>query len=279
MKNSKKIKTKYIVIFAVVFSAILLIAVGEIPRTTYYEIETDEMSADVRLALVSDLHACFYGGGAASIIRKIDKDKPDIVLLAGDIFDDRLPEGNAKKFLDNVSKKYKCFYVTGNHEYWSDDTEEMVKYVKDVGITVLEGDCETIEINGQTINVCGIDDPDGAFDNTGHDSFDVQLQRVATLSDNGLYSILLTHRPELTYKYKNYSFDLILAGHAHGGQWRIPGIVEGVYAPNQGFLPEYTAGEYKVGDGTMIVSRGLARISTPLPRVFNNPEIVMIDLK
>lgn len=96
--------------------------------------------------------------------------------------------------------------------------------------------------------------------------------------DNGLYTILLAHRPEWIDLYGTYDFDLVLSGHAHGGQWRLPGLINGVFAPDQGMLPKYAGGKYGVNGTTMIVSRGLARESTSVPRIFNRPELVVVDL-
>ena len=93
-----------------------------------------------------------------------------------------------------------------------------------------------------------------------------------------MYRILLSHRPEKTDIYGRYDIDLVLSGHAHGGQWRIPGLIEGVYAPHQGILPRITAGIYELANGKLIVSKGLARETTIVPRLFNNPEIVIIDI-
>jgi len=93
------------------------------------------------------------------------------------------------------------------------------------------------------------------------------------------YSILLSHRPELFDCYTGYDFDLVLSGHAHGGQWRIPLILpDGVFAPNQGWFPKYTSGVYEKNNTTMIVSRGLSQESTRTPRIFNPPELVVINL-
>ena len=94
----------------------------------------------------------------------------------------------------------------------------------------------------------------------------------------GKFSVLLAHRPERIEDYLQYPFDLIVSGHAHGGQWRIPGILNGLLAPNQGFFPPYAGGQYDFADTTLIVSRGLARESTRIPRIFNRPELVVIDL-
>ncbi len=90
--------------------------------------------------------------------------------------------------------------------------------------------------------------------------------------------MLLVHRPENYADYRKYAFDLVLCGHAHGGQWRIPGILNGLYAPSQGLFPKYAGGYYNEESVPMIVSRGLARESTIVPRFYNPPELVIVDL-
>ncbi|MDO4733224.1 MAG: metallophosphoesterase, partial [Bacillota bacterium] len=89
-------------------------------------------------------------------------------------------------------------------------------------------------------------------------------------------SILLSHRPECTAFYESSGFDLELSGHAHGGQLRIPGLLNGLYAPNQGFFPKYAGGLYQLGKTSLLVSRGLCK--SRLPRVFNRPELAIIEL-
>ncbi|MBR4319366.1 MAG: metallophosphoesterase, partial [Oscillospiraceae bacterium] len=110
-------------------------------------------------------------------------------------------------------------------------------------------------------------------------STEQQLKLLNETAQNGNYTILLSHRPELFPLYENCQFDLVLSGHAHGGQWRIPYLLNGLYAPNQGLFPEYAGGKYQSGQVTMLVSRGLARESTKLPRFYNRPELVVIDLQ
>ncbi|MBP5669242.1 MAG: metallophosphoesterase [Lachnospiraceae bacterium] len=95
---------------------------------------------------------------------------------------------------------------------------------------------------------------------------------------SGAYTVLLSHRPESFEAYVNKGVDLALAGHAHGGQWRIPFLINGMFAPDQGLFPKYAGGRYEKYGTTMIVSRGLARESTILPRFCNPPELVIIDL-
>jgi predicted MPP superfamily phosphohydrolase len=116
-----------------------------------------------------------------------------------------------------------------------------------------------------------VDDPESG-------NFESQLTAAARGVNAGTYTVLLSHRPELFSRYAARNFDLVLAGHAHGGLWRIPWILNGVVAPNQGFFPKYTSGWYHEGATTMIVSRGLARESTLIPRFCNRVELVTIDL-
>ena len=91
--------------------------------------------------------------------------------------------------------------------------------------------------------------------------------------------ILLSHHPEYYPRYlEGRNIDLIFSGHAHGGQWRIPFVLNGLYAPDQGLFPKYAGGKYEKDGSVMIVSRGLARETTPVPRIFNRPEIVIVNI-
>ena len=231
--------------------------------------------APVRIALITDLHSCHYGREMTSLIRRVEKEDPDIVLLGGDIFDDKLPDDNAKYFVEAMAEKYPCFYVTGNHEYWSERVPEIKEYLKCIGVTVLAGDCSTVIINDVMLDICGVDDPT-RMTNAGWRG---QLDQAYSLTDDTHVRILLSHRPEHADIYEEYDFDLICAGHAHAGQIRIPFINRGLYAPNQGAMAEYVNGIYELPNGTLMeVSRGLARESTPAPRFFNRPEVVVLDL-
>ena len=273
--KSNEIKTILRIIFwTAVGLLIVLTAYFFLPVTERFNLLKEGDENAVRCVLVTDLHSCYYGKNQKNLIERIDKENPDIIFLGGDIFDDKIDDDNAVIFLEEISKKYKCFYVSGNHEYWSERCDEMKDKVRSLGITVLEGDCETIEINGKTIDVCGVDDPTRLTNS----QFKEQLNKAYAKTSEDHYKILLTHRPEQTDFYALYDFDLILSGHAHAGQIRIPFINIGIYAPNQGLFSKYVSGIYTLSNGSrLIVSRGLARESTPAPRFFNHPEIVVID--
>ena len=251
-----------------------------------YSVEATGIARPVRIALVTDLHSCAYGPGQRELLEAIDAQAPDLILLGGDIFDDGLPDDNAEAFLRGIGGRYPVYYVTGNHEYWSgeDSFARKMAILEECGIVRLSGETVVFEANGSRITICGVDDPYAWADSYGfaertEGSFREQVSELASHAEGGEYTILLTHRPELLDVYSHYDFDLVLAGHAHGGQWRIPGIMNGLYAPNQGLFPAYAGGRYEQNGTVMIVSRGLARESTRVPRWYNRPELVIIDLE
>lgn len=239
----------------------------------YYEMESDKIYEPVRIAFIADLHSCRYGEGQTELLHCIDEQQPDLILFGGDIVDDKLPLENAATVLQMSAEKYPSFYVSGNHEYWSGEIDTIKQMIEGYGISVLEGQSETVSINAQSINICGVDDAE-----TGELDFMQQIAAAEAQSDPALFTVFMAHRPEYIDEYLQSDFDLILSGHAHGGQWRIPGLMNGFLAPNQGFFPEYAGGIYEFSDKSFIVSRGLARESTRVPRIFNPPELVIVDL-
>ena len=277
-KSGKTQRKILALLLACILVIIALFAFNTKMKIQHYSLESEKLTAPVRIVLITDLHSCSYGKGQRELIDAIHAQKPDIILLGGDICDDKLPHRNTELVLRAIADKYPCYYVTGNHEYWSREIEKILKIFESYNVPVLEGSFDTIDVRGQKLNICGISDPDILKYTDKNYSITEQLKDAAVASENGNYSILLAHRPELIDSYLNYDFDLILAGHAHGGQWRLPGIINGLFAPNQGFFPRYAGGKYRFEDSFMIVSRGLARDSTRIPRIFNRPELVVIDL-
>ena len=255
-----------------------------------YEIQDERIEGRIRIALVTDLHSCKYGKGQEKLLSAIEEQQPDILLLGGDIFDDKRADDLAEEFLAGVSGKYPCFYVTGNHECWAGTQafQQKMEILDRYGIFRLAGDAGILYFGENKILLCGVDDPHitmiGSDPERKYPNFDTQLAEMekiaekAQYEDGSVFSLLLTHRPELFETYAEGGFDLVLAGHAHGGQWRIPWIMNGYYAPNQGLFPKYAGGYYEKDGTKMIVSRGLARESTPVPRIHNPPELVIIDL-
>ena len=264
---------KRLICLVMLAALIVLAAIGLDQRMIVrrYTVESDKVSAPVRLAVVADYHGCDYGD---ALVPAVEELQPDVVLLAGDIFDDKMPWEPSEELVRDLAMRYPCYYVTGNHEYWSGNISEICRIVEEVGATVLDQNCAELTVNGQNLNICGIPDP---YANVN--TWDALTSATGDLHQEG-FTILLAHRPELIEQYAaKGTFDLVVSGHAHGGQVRIPFLLNGLFAPNQGWFPQYAGGQYEVKDTTLIVSRGLARESTGVPRVFNRPELVLVELR
>ena len=265
-------RKKWLICLAALAALIVLALTGLDQRMIIrtYRVESEKITAPVRLAVVADYHGCDYG---ESLIPAIEALEPDVVLLPGDIFDDVIPWDASEKLVRGLAERYPCYYVTGNHEIWTGLAEEICRIIEDAGATVLNAGCAELTVGGQQMNICGIPDP-----YANPDTWDVLTGATSDIRGEG-FTILLAHRPELIDQYAAKGvFDLVVAGHAHGGQVRIPFLTNGLFAPNQGWFPKYAGGQYEVDATTLIVSRGLARESTGLPRIFNRPELMMIEL-
>ncbi len=241
---------------------------------------TDKLTNPVRLVLLTDLHSTLYGNNQKRLIRLVAEQNPDAVLLAGDIFDDEAPHRGAELLLEALGQLCPCFYAAGNHEFWAENTGEIFALLRACGVTVLQGDGVKVKRGGQLLQIFGVDDPEGFGILPGEvvpAGWVEQLRTCQAALEKGVCSILLSHRPELTEFYWDSGFDLVVSGHAHGGQVRLPGIWNGLYAPGQGWFPAYAGGLYQLGDTALVVSRGLSR-NPRLPRVFNPPEVVVIDM-
>ncbi len=267
----RRILTAFLLLALAAVLILLPIALDDSIHTVCYTLTSAKITDPVRLALVTDYHSCDYGEGASELVSAIEAADPDALLLVGDIFDDVMPHDRAFEFTAIAAKRWPCFYVTGNHEIWSGEAEMILETLKGCGITVLSGDTAAFTVGATTLTIGGLDDPD-------RELWQDQLVSVCEDLPKENFAILLSHRPERAEMYRRLPYDLVLCGHAHGGQWRIPGLLNGLYAPHQGLFPRYAGGRYDSGDQTMIVSRGLARETTPVPRIFNRPELVILEL-
>ena len=200
-KKRKQVPTVLIFIFVILFLAIL--GLDSSLQTQIYQLHSDKISSQLRIALISDLHSCSYGEEQDELIQAIVLQQPDLVLLCGDICDDMLPRHNTEALLKGIAHRYPCYYVTGNHEYWSYEIDSILQMFRSYGVTVLNGSYDTVEIKGQRLNICGITDPDASvYTNTVNTQ--TQLESLKYAHENGLYTILLAHRPEMIETYLPY---------------------------------------------------------------------------
>ena len=228
-----------------------------------------------RIAQVSDLHNTEFGEGNAKLFSLLREAEPDIIVVTGDLIDSRHTDVDAAvRFIEGACGIAPVYYVTGNHESRL-DFDSIAPRLSEAGAVLLRNEAAYIERDGERIMLAGIDDP--AFVRTGGDALERAGQELAQLPEPEEFTVLLAHRPDLIATYTWYGPALVLSGHAHGGQVRLP-LIGALYAPGQGFFPDYTAGLYEVGDTQMIVSRGLGNSLIPL-RFNNRPELVLAVLR
>lgn len=254
--------------------ALALIALDERLILRTYTVASPKLTAEVRLAVVTDFHS---SDNAEEVAAMVASCAPDAVLLVGDLFDDdtaNRPTERTLSLMRQLSAQYPCYYVSGNHEAWTGEMDALYQQTEEAGVTVLRMSSGVLTVRGQRIALCGIPDPyEMVF--SGAPDTEEQLRQALEDVDSADFTVLLAHRPELLAKYAQFPFDLVVSGHAHGGQVRIPGVLNGLYAPNQGWFPKLAGGAYTQDGTTLIVSRGLA-VRTRLPRIFNRPEVVLV---
>ena len=184
----------------------------------------------------------------------------------------------ALKFIQEAVKIAPCYYITGNHEARIPKYSELKTGMETAGVTILRDTQTQIRMGNEAITLIGLNDPSFQTGYLFGDSATVTDTKLIQLhtADDG-FTLLLSHRPELFDTYVKNSIDLVLTGHAHGGQVRLP-FVGGLLAPHQGLFPEYDSGLHTAERTNMIISRGIGNSLFPF-RVNNRPEVVLIELQ
>lgn len=264
----------------------------------------------IRIVQISDFHSNDFGKKEEKLIKKIVEAKPDLIVMTGDTFDFERsgikPVQNVRYLLEGIKGLCPFFYVNGNHEFYNYHNDEYSYLIKEYRGQVLNDKAVKIKIKNLNLIIAGVQDPFFDLDiekrekeNEDTNEYKKRIKEVSyqaekLFDEDTFASVLLAHRPEYIYSYleADFSFDIFLSGHAHGGQWRFFGI-NGLYAPMQGLFPEFAGGRYDFDEEkklikddnislqkcTFIVSRGLAYQTPWIPRIFNNPELVIIDIK
>jgi len=250
-------------------------------QLTEYTVQSRSIPASFdgfRIAHISDLHNTEMGDHNEKLLAMLRSAQPDIIAITGDIVDSRRTDlAVALEFVGEAVKIAPCYYVTGNHEIGIGDAYDRLKAeLSALGVVVLENHSVTLERGGETIRLLGVQDPEFEADHWKTFLEDVMEKNLAALSQGDGFQLLLSHRPEFMDMYVRYDIDLVLSGHAHGGQFRLP-FLGGLYAPSQGFFPKYDAGLFEEENTKMIVSRGIGNSAFPL-RFNNRPELVLITL-
>lgn len=248
---------------------------------------TCNVDEKIRVVQISDLHSKQFGKNNNRLNKVIMSQKPDVIFATGDMIDSSLKDMDKTiNFLVELNKVIPVVYIPGNNEMRTEKIEEILKKLGDGNVIVLNNQIKELYLNKNKVYILGLaerkQDEDGIFYNKINSKYlyincEVLFEKLERVDGT---KIVLSHYPENfkavgEYSYSKYNFDIMFSGHAHGGQFILP-FIGGLFAPGQGILPKYYKGVH--GDTSkLVISRGLGNSGFPL-RLFNRPEIVVIDL-
>lgn len=276
--------TVLVIIAAVVCLAVMIADSNRFVKVNY-KIKNSRIKQNMKVLLLADLHNKEYGNQNEKLINAIEEEKPDAVLVAGDLITsvrDAKSEP-AVHLMEVLSKKFPVYYANGNHEYrvfhQPDEYGKagaVYRYaLRKSGICHLED--ENIYLPQYNIRIYGLDLPVSMFRKFKEPALDPrELKKRLGKADTEAFSILLAHNPVWFQEYTDWGADLILSGHVHGGVVRLP-LLGGVLSTSFRLFPKYDGGAFEKDGKHMLISRGLGAHTIPI-RMFNPAELVVIDL-
>lgn len=240
-----------------------------------YEVKSQKLPESFdgfKIVQLSDLHGAEFGEDGMELVEKVKELEPDIIALTGDFVTDEGDLVAVEKLAARLTELCPVYFVSGNHEFGSGLAVKVRNILERAGVKYLSNEYLTISRGEDGILLGGVEDPLAYADMLSPDELAQKMNDAAP----DAFKILLGHRNYWMTEYPELPVDLIFCGHAHGGLIRIPGV-GGLIGTDRRLFPDFDAGEYNNGRYTLIVSRGLGN-SVPIPRVFNRPEIVCVEL-
>lgn len=288
MKKSVRIATMIFVIFAILIAVEIIISYKCL-IVTDYKIKSDKIKETTKIVLISDLHNSQFGSKNKRLVDKIQKQDPDLILMDGDMLnEDGKNAQTAVELISALKKIAPVYYALGNHEiaYRQRRDKNLYQKLQKAGAKVVEKEYEDIKVRSNKIRIGGLYEYAFAVDGAGNMVKKNIPSKVRDFlmdyEDTDAFKIMLSHRPDsfvFGQAADTWKIDLVVNGHVHGGQVRIPGK-GGLYGGDQGWFPEYTDGIHHFKTvNHMIITRGLGSDKEKLPRFHNIPEIVVIRLE
>lgn len=247
--------------------------------TEIYRVRSADLPASfdgLRIVHLSDLHGKEFGENSERLLKKVAALEPDLIAITGDLIDQENQLAMVPTLARGLAAVAPTYYVTGNHEWAVRRVGDLKGILSQCGVTVLTNEYITLEREGATLAVAGVDDPNGPADQKTPQELKAEID--AELGD--VYTVLLSHRDSV-FDYAGWGYGLTLCGHGHGGIIRIPIMDRGLLGTDRQFFPEFDGGLYGFADGgACVVSRGLGSNTVPFRafRLFNRPDLPLIIL-
>jgi len=240
------------------------------PKVNFINIKSNKLhnKDSIKVLQITDYHN-FKRNKA--VLKLVEEAKADVIVITGDLIDSATKNySNVYNFIESVLEiNPNIYYVPGNHEFRSGNMESFIEELRKRKVKVLLNTNEVFKIHNKEINICGLNYSSSDF---------CDLDETLKGTDNGIYTIMLSHRPDIVKYHDNIACDLILCGHTHGGQIRLP-LIGALIAPDQGIFPKYNKDLYKVGNNTLLyIDSGVGTTRIPV-RFFNRSQISLITLE
>ena len=227
----------------------------------------------LRVAELSDLHGRSFGENNVRLLRTLQKARPDMICICGDLFDEKTDLTMLEPLLTGLTDIAPVYYVTGNHEWQVKNLREILQKMRAWGVTVLENEGRVLSCGGAEMVVAGVHDPCGPYDM----KTPAALVRELRSAQGNDFILMLSHRNDELAMWSQLGVQLVLSGHCHGGVVRLP-FVGGVFGTRRELFPEYDAGVYRQDGTTLFVSRGLGYTNVHF-RLFNRPHVPIMILR
>lgn len=227
----------------------------------------------LRVAELSDLHGRSFGKNNVRLLRTLQKARPDMICICGDLFDEKTDLTMLEPLLTGLTDIAPVYYVTGNHEWQVKNLREILQKMRAWGVTVLENEGRVLSRGGAEMVVAGVHDPCGPYDM----KTPAALVRELRSAQGNDFILMLSHRNDELAMWSQLDVQLVLSGHCHGGVVRLP-FVGGVFGTRRELFPEYDAGVYRQDGTTLFVSRGLGYTNVHF-RLFNRPHVPIMILR
>lgn len=266
---------KWLMIFTLII--LIIISTKIYFDTNEYKVNTVQFQSEkipegdeLTILQISDLHNKSFGKNNEKLINIAENLNPDIIVITGDLIDRSTEDFNDifSVIKNLVAANETVYFVTGNHEWENANTRDFLEGLRERNVKVLSNQSTQITAENVSFTLSGIDDA-----STNHEDITAAFQNV----DQDLYTILLSHTPSVTEKYEDIPADLILSGHTHGGQVRLP-FIGAIVAPDQGFLPKFDKGTFKIGQNQYLyIDSGLGTSVAPI-RFLNKSQLSLIKI-
>jgi predicted MPP superfamily phosphohydrolase len=276
VKRAKRSKVMYIFL---TFVALIFIMIAYIfyqvnfTRAEHVTFKTPKLNGNppIKIMQLTDFHDMRSGIMQNIILKSVSELEPDVIVITGDLIDDHSGGyDNVYNFVEKILKMNpEVNFVSGNHEWRKGSIDKLISGLRTRGVKIINNICRRVDINGTKINICGLDD----FYNKKY-----KFSKDFEGADKELFTVLLSHSPDIVFANRNIPADLILSGHTHGGQVRLP-FIGALIAPGQGFFPKYSKGLYQISEKTSLYIDSGAGVSTFPVRFLNRSQISLIRIE